>query len=428
VRILFLSPDFVLPAESGLRVRTLSQLHVLAGLPGVESITFLSLTGAAVSEARQRELERVVPKVRVEPPIVQPGSVRRSPRTLARVLRLRLLAAKPYIVAKSDNPAMRALLREHLRSGRYDVVYIGYLGMMGFAPDVRKFAPRAALVLEQHNVEWEIFDRLASNHRPPMRQAIQWEAQTMRRFEQAAMRQVDGVIAISRADADNLRALSGVESVVVPPFIEPGPPRTETTTAPALGYIGHLGWQPNALGLDWFCRDIWPLVRQRMPGATLTIAGPGLRKGPDGKLLVPPGWVQPGITTAGFVDDLQDIYKATLAMVAPVIGGSGVRMKLLETMRAGMPTVTTTDGAAGLGVAHGREVLVADAAAAFADGIVRVLTDADLRAGMRRAGYEFLARHHSREAAQERVDRMLAAACGARRVPQNGASAAFAAP
>jgi hypothetical protein len=221
---------------------------------------------------------------------------------------------------------------------------------------------------------------------------------------------VDAVIAISRADAAGLRELAGVEAVVVPPFVEPGAPRLESTQAPALGYIGHLGWQPNTYGLDWFCRDVWPLVRRRVPDATLTIAGPGLRKQPDGGLIVPPTWCQPGITTVGFVDDLEDVYRTTLGLVAPVLGGSGVRMKLLEAMRAGMATVTTTDGAAGLDVTAGHEVLIADDPAGFAESVARLLSDASLRGQLRQGGYAWLAANHSRAAVRKTMEQAIASA------------------
>jgi glycosyltransferase involved in cell wall biosynthesis len=360
MRILFLSPDFVLPADRGLRVRTLSQLRLLAALDDVEQITLLSLADYDVEPAQLAALERKVPKLTALPPVRQPVHMRRHPRTLPRLIGLRFLARVPYLVAKADTGPMRLLVREQLAKGRHDVVYFGYLGMTGYLPMVRRLAPRARLVLEEHNVEWEIFERLATSYEGLMRQAVKWEARAMRRFEARVLREVDAVIAISQSDAETLRALSGVRAAVVPPFVDPRPARIERPGARGLAYIGLLAWQPNALGLDWFCRDVWPLVRELVPDATLTIAGPGLRKRDDGSLVVPEEWNRPGIRTVGFVDDLEDLYGATLAMIAPVLGGSGVRMKLLEAMSAGMPVVTTRDGAAGLDLQDGRELLIAD--------------------------------------------------------------------
>jgi polysaccharide biosynthesis protein PslH len=410
MRLLFLSSDFVLPAERGLRVRTLSQLRVLSGIDAVEEITFLSLTDTPVPAALVRSLEEQLPKVRAEQPIVQRARLRGHPLAFLRFLWLRVRRDQPYLIAKFDSAAMRARVRQHLRDGGYDVVYLGYIGMVAYMSDVRELAPRAGIILEQHNVEWQIFERLAASMRPPLREAVRLEAYALRRFERRSLRRADSVVAISDADAEGLRGLAGIDSVVVRPFIESSAPRVETVRAPSLGYIGHLRWQPNVIGLDWFCREVWPLIRQRLPEATLTIAGTGLAKRPDGTLDVPREWVKPGITTVGFVEDLEDVYRSTIGMVAPVVGGSGVRMKLLETMSAGMPTVTTADGAAGLGVSHGREVLIADAPVDFADCVLQMLGDAALRERLRAGGYEFIASRHSELVARTTLERSLVVA------------------
>jgi glycosyltransferase involved in cell wall biosynthesis len=411
MKVLFLSSDFVLPPERGLRVRTLSQLRVLAGIEAIEKITFLSMSEAPVAPDLVRSLEQQVPKLRADPPVAHHVRLRGHPLAFLQFLRLRLLRGEPYLIAKFDSETMRALVRGHLKRQTYDVVYLGYLGMVAYLPDVRELAPRARVVLEQHNVEWQIFERLAASLKSPLKEAVHLEALALRHFEKSALRRVDAVVSISDEDAKGLRALSGVDAVVVRPYIEPGVPRVESVEAasgPRLGYIGHLRWQPNVFGLDWFCQDVWPLVRARLPDATLTIAGTGLPKRPDGTLDVPAKWTQPGITTVGFVENLEDVYRSTLAMVAPVVGGSGVRMKLLETMSAGMPTVTTADGGAGLGVEHGRDVLIADDAAGFADCIVRVLGDRALRERLRRGGYDYIAARHSEAVARVTLERALA--------------------
>jgi polysaccharide biosynthesis protein PslH len=233
-----------------------------------------------------------------------------------------------------------------------------------------------------------------------MRQLVRFEAHALKRYEQRIMRKVDSVIAISSIDATELDALSGIKSIVVPPYLELQAPRETVPAEPMLGYIGHLGWQPNVIGLDWFCNDVWPLVRQQLPDARLTIAGPGLaRDEQSGRVIAPVGWRKDGIEVVGFVDDLNDLYNQTAAMVAPVVGGSGVRMKLLETLSAGLPTVTTPDGALGLDVLDGRELLIASDATGFAERVVRVLSDARLQKSLRANGYEFLNKYHSKSVA-----------------------------
>src|SRR5204863_322514 len=127
-------------------------------------------------------------------------------------------------------------------------------------------------------------------------------------------------------------------------------------------YVGNLRWRPNAEGLDWFCKDVWPRIRARMPDATCEIAGVGLEKGH-----VPDAWKVQGVETVGFLEDLEPLYARSTAMIAPIVGGSGVRIKLLEGFRAGMPIVTTPDGAFGLPLADGSEIMIARDPDAFAE-------------------------------------------------------------
>jgi glycosyltransferase involved in cell wall biosynthesis len=406
MNVLFVSLEFPLPADRGLRVRTLSQARLLCSIDEVESVTFVSLRDGAIDPERVRALESELPKLRVLDSVFQPIHMRSHPRYVPRLLRLRALGGLPYLIAKCDNAEMRDVIVSELATGKYDVVYVGYLGMTAYVRDARKLAPRARVVLEEHNVEWKIFDTLGGAARGPMRLVWTLEAAALRRFERRMLREVDAVIAISDADARELRALSGADAVVIAPVCEPQAPRLDGTSEPRLAYLGHLAWQPNVYGLDWLCRDVWPLLRERVPGVTLTIAGSGLKR-EAGAVVVPPAWTHPGITTVGFVERLDELFRESLVMVAPVVGGSGVRMKLLEAMSAGMPTVTTTDGAAGLDVVDGREVLIADDAPAFAEKIARLVGDADLRARLRTNGYEFLRAHHSTPIARKSLERAL---------------------
>ncbi len=403
MKLLFVSVDFPLPADRGLRVRTLTQLRLLAGIDEIEQITLLSLRNLDVPQSCLSALMAELPKVRCETPVFQPIHMRRHPETLPRLLALRFLRRVPYIVGKCDNTAMRMLLIQQLRQTTYDAVYLGSLGMAAYLDDVRQHAPNARVILEQHNVEWEIFDRLAGSFGPRMRPVVRWEARAVRSYESRVMPRVDSVIAISQTDADTFRAMSGVSAIVVPPFLEPRTPRIEETLAPSLVYVGVLGWQPNMQGLDWFCRDVWPLIRLRVPAATLMIAGGGLPRGAQGEPVMPTAWQQTGIRALGFVADLETVYRDTLGLVAPVIGGSGVRMKLLEAFAAGMPTVTTSDGAAGLAVSDGAELLIADTAEAFAERVVRLLGNAALRETLRHTGSAFLATSHSAAIGRSRL-------------------------
>jgi glycosyltransferase involved in cell wall biosynthesis len=225
------------------------------------------------------------------------------------------------------------------------------------------------------------------------------------RAEAALVTAVDAVVAISETDAQGLASLIAVygekksarapQLEAVPPVVESSEPTRTPPDAPRLCYVGSLTWHPNVLGLDWFCAQVLPELRRLLPAVTVRIAGSGLAKDASGQTVAPESWRVPNVEVVGFVPDLETLYADCGAMIAPIVGGSGVRIKLLEALRAGMPVVTTSAGAAGLPLKNRVEVLIEDDPDRFARAAKELLSDPGLAERLRRAGYRFLAAHHS---------------------------------
>jgi glycosyltransferase involved in cell wall biosynthesis len=280
--------------------------------------------------------------------------------------------------------------------------------MTRYLSDIRAARHRPRVVLDQHNVESEFYEQLAETCSGLSRQLVRAEWRAAARYETSMLQAVDAVVGISEADADRFERTAGVRPQVVPVVMEverrtrphPGPPH--------FCYVGSLRWRPNVAGLDWFCQKVWPRIRARLPTATMEIAGVDLAADASGRLMVPDAWRVPGVETVGFLADLEPLYGRSLAMLAPVLGGSGVRIKVLEGFRAGLPIVTTSDGASGLSLTDDKEALIADDPDAFAERVDRLVRDAPLRTRLRDAGYTFLEERHSPAIAQ----RALRAALG----------------
>ena len=388
-------------------MRTVSQLRILASLPEVESVTVLSVAEHPVSEADRRALAAAIPKLRVLPPIFHPVHLFDFKTYVPRVVALRALAGVPYLAAKWDSRGLRKVLRRELADTAVDVVYVDHLGMARYLPDVKAERPACRVVLDQHNVESDFFKQFADRQKGPKRIIAQAEVRASVKFEKDALKTAHAVVAISGEDAKHFDDLAGIRAHVVPmvlPFERKPRPRP---ARPNLCYVGNLRWHPNVAGLDWFCREVWPKIRARVPEATFVIAGVGLKVDPSGNLPVPAAWKVPGVTTVGFLEDLEPLYVRSLAMLAPVFGGSGVRVKMLEGFRAGMPVVTTPDGAFGLPLEDGKEALVAGDPDGFAERVQRLVEDEDTRQRIREGGYAYLEQHHSLRVAQDVMRRVL---------------------
>lgn len=405
MRVVHLTTEFPWPATSGGPVRTLSQLRIVASLPEVESITLLSVRETDVPDAHVDALahafdkDGAAGKLRVVPPIFHPIHLFDFKPYVPRVVALRLLG-HPYLAGKWDSKLLRPALREVLARDKPDVVYLDHLGMAQYLPDVKAVAPRARVVLDQHNVESDFFKQFAGEKTGPKKLVAQAEWRAAATFEKRVLQAAEGVVAISNEDAKVFHDFAGVRAHVVPVVMTFDRLKRPHPGRPHFCYVGSLRWKPNVLGLDWFCQEVWPLVRKRVPTATFEIAGVGLKPDASGKLPVPEAWRGPGIETVGFLEDLEPLYARSLGMIAPITGGSGVRMKLLEGFRAGLPVVTTPDGAFGLPLTDGKEALIAADAAGFAERVERIADNAEVRARLVDGGYGFLEAHHSLAVAQ----------------------------
>jgi len=343
----------------------------------------------------------------VAPPVFHPVHLFDFKTYVPRVVALRALAGVPYLAAKWDSRGLRKVLRRELADTAVDVVYVDHLGMARYLPDVAAERASCRIVLDQHNVESDFFKQFADRQKGPKRIIAQAEVRASVKFEKDALKTAHAVVAISGEDAKHFDDLAGIRAHVVPmvlPFERKPRPRP---ARPNLCYVGNLRWHPNVAGLDWFCREVWPKIRARVPEATFVIAGVGLKVDPSGNLPVPAAWKVPGVTTVGFLEDLEPLYVRSLAMLAPVFGGSGVRVKMLEGFRAGMPVVTTPDGAFGLPLEDGKEALVAGDPDGFAERVQRLVEDEDTRQRIREGGYAYLEQHHSLRVAQDVMRRVL---------------------
>ena len=406
MRVIHLTTEFPWPATSGGPVRTLSQLRILTSLPEVDSVTLLSVAEREVPSSETRSLAEGVPKLRVVPPIFHPIHLFDFKKYVPRVVALRLTGV-PYLAGKWDSKSLRKALRHELLDSPVDVVYVDHLGMARYLPDVKAERPFARTVLDQHNVESDFFKQFAESKKGLKKIIGRAEHRASEKFERSALSTVDAVVAISREDARIFERVAGVKPHVVPvvmtferkPRPHPGKPH--------FCYVGSLRWHPNVAGLDWFVKEVWPKVRKRVPDATFEIAGVGLKTDDSGKPIAPDSWKAPGVTTVGFLEDLEPLYMRSLGMLAPVFGGSGVRLKLLEGFRAGMPVATTPDGAFGLPLQDGKEAMIASDPEGFAERVERLVKDADLRERVREGGYQFLEEHHSLKVAQGVMRKVL---------------------
>lgn len=202
--------------------------------------------------------------------------------------------------------------------------------------------------------------------------------------EAAAFASADICFTIKEEEAAYIRTIAPNAAVVtLPVLVEVGDESLEDERAPVCIFVG--GDNPcNNVGVPWFVREVWPRVIQARPDARFHIVGA------VGKAVPRP--LPDGVEVLGFVADLDKEYARAAVAVTPLLFGSGVKIKLIEGMAAGLPSVATSVGAEGVVPAPGEILRIEDSPEGFADAVVAAFAASD--AGRLRAAAREFAREH----------------------------------
>ena len=229
-------------------------------------------------------------------------------------------------------------------------------------------------VLRGHNLEGPYHRALAGGSRGPRKLLLGWEARRVdadeRRLEHAGW--LVGIADISATDAGVRAPRAGVPVAHVPPFAA-GVDRDPRRRSPRPGhvvFVGSLSVPTNEQALIWFLDGAWARVRAEVTGAALAVVG----RAPTAALRRRLAAV-PGVTLHADVADVGPHLDAAAAAIAPTVIGSGVNIKIVEYMLAGVPVVTTAAGARPLGLTDGAGLAVADDPVRFADALSELLAD-----------------------------------------------------
>lgn len=403
MRLLFVTPVLPVPTSGG-RTRLFNLIKQLAASHEIAVISFVQPADLPLIAA----LEPFCRQIQTVP---FEGAQRRGRwrNRLAGWGQI-LFSRRPRYVHTFPVERMRAPLHELLAAVRraasgerpFDVVAFEQLFLVELLDEL----VGVPALLAQQNVESQVARGVWAGARNPvhrLRDRLTWCK--LAAFERDWVRRFPVCVAVSEADAANLRRMSPDTQVFVVPngvdgcWFAPLDPQRDRER---LLFFGTLSYGPNVDGISWFCHEILPLVRAEAPGATLDIVGA------DPVPAVSALARLPGVEVTGFVPDIRPkLWSATLSVV-PLRAGGGTRLKILEALAAGCPVVSTTLGAEGLDLVAGRHLAIADAPGEFAQSVLRLLRSAQVRMEVAEEG---------RRAVVERYDwgpiaRTFEVACG----------------
>jgi polysaccharide biosynthesis protein PslH len=382
MRILWVKMGGLWPPTAGGRIRSVETLSWLARR---HEVTVLTTHGAADDhEALARRLPADARVISIPFAAPRVGSA-----SFALALAASWTSRLPVDLWKWRSAAVRDRARALIDRG-VDVCVADFLVSCANVP-----RSRVPLVLFEHNVEHQIWQRIAALERRPWRRGpLEIEARKMRSAERRACEAADIVVAVSEEDRARLAALAPASRCVATPtgvdtdYFRPGP-RHEVQNR--LVFTGSMDWFPNEDAIVFFGEHVLPRIRAELPDVTVTVVGrnPGARLRACAE--------RSGIALTGTVDDVRPFVDEAAVYIVPLRAGGGTRLKIFEALAMGKAVVSTTVGAEGLAVTPGRDVAIADQPDEFARAVIALLRDPDQRRALGRAGRQLVQSRYSWE-------------------------------
>lgn len=363
MKILFLSPTVPYPLTDGGRIRVYNLLKQIAQ---ENEVTLLAL------ETQSTDVDSIshIQQFGITTHLVNHSD------TLPRISVITLLAAlfrkQPITVARYNVPAYRKKFQELLASEDFDLVHYEMFHTAQFHSE-----SDLPSVLSQQNVDSAIWHRLTDETTNIFYKFAYWtQCNAFQRYERVLSPKFNAVTCTSDIDAavfgqhcpdDVVKVIpNGVD---VTHFV----PDFETADTAHLIYIGSMDWYPNEDAVSFFVEEVLPIIRNSLSDVKFTIVGGN-----------PSARVQQladveGVVITGRVPEIKPYFSAATIFVVPLRIGSGTRLKILEALAMGKAVVSTTVGAEGLALQNGEEIMIADEPNHFADAMIQLLTDSELR-------------------------------------------------
>ena len=385
MKILVVLPRFPYPLEKGDKLRAYHQIVQLAKR---NEVYLFAVSHQRVSDEHRAALEPYCKEIR----IVNPSRW----ISYKNVLR-NYLCTKSLQLGYWDSQRARRACKQFIAQVDPDVIYSQMVRTMPLVaradyPKVMDFQDALSLNTERRMEQSKGF----------WRYVLHFEFKMLRSAEYKAMRIFDRLTIISEADrdaiphrqSDNIRVVpngvdldyfSGQRSVVSGQLADADNAHSQPTD---LVFCGNMQYEPNIDAARFLVNEIMPLVWERRPETTLTLAGATPKKAVR-------ELAGDRVTVTGTVPDIRPYYSAAKVFVAPMRIGSGLQNKLLEAMAMGIPCVTTPLAGDTLGAEDGKHLLIGTTAQQLADALLALLADTTRRTTMASEAHSFVQQNYT---------------------------------
>lgn len=308
-----------------------------------------------------------------------------------------LFSSRPYTINWLHSRIAESQLSKMYEIVKPDVVHFDTISLAPYL----KCCRGTPTVLNHHNVESQMMcERSINEGNVAKRLYYRLEGRKLRSYEHRVLSKFDLNITCSDQDSSLLATEHpGVNCLTVPNGVDTEyfkPEKSEYEDF-SLIFAGGLGWYPNLDAMNYFVDEIWPLLKMKMPNATMHLIG----RNPTNKFLSL-AKQDPDFLVHGFVDDVRPYLKRADVYVCPIREGGGTKLKILDALAMGCPVVSHPFATVGIDVEQGVTVEHASSPEEFYLKIERIFSDRDLRKRLSVNGPKLVSEKYSFESIAKR--------------------------
>jgi polysaccharide biosynthesis protein PslH len=262
-------------------------------------------------------------------------------------------------------------------------------------------------IMDLIDVDSHKWRQYADTNSQPLRWLFKREADYLLQYEKQITRKFQHTLLVSESEKKLLNHYFPASTTEVIcngvdlRHFAPGQGTLRHNQGPAIVFTGAMDYWPNVDGVQWFAHDIFPQIKKEVPDAHFQIVGS--KPSPEVRNLEK----IEGISVTGFVDDVRD-YMATAAVcVIPLRIARGIQNKVLEAMAMGKAVVCSEEAMEGIQAEPGKDLLIAEDAAAFARAVLHLLNNKPHRQEIGRNARACMEKNHSWEKSLVHLDLLL---------------------
>jgi glycosyltransferase involved in cell wall biosynthesis len=376
-------------------------INLIEGLSKRHEVTLVTMTLSKNSLERLKELERPGVKVRG---MVAPHRQGASGKLIRKVRNIisAYVRGIPQDVSYSAPPEFLRLIAETTEGKSADIVLASYWHMYRLSD----YVSDSKLALVTHDMDYIVNrERLSLQCTGEKRIRDEKEAARLERIETEAYRRFDTILTVTASDAEVLKGIPAYEGKKILPLplaldLSVFSPGTYDRETGRILFLGSFHSDFNKDAFRYFTSDVFPLIRQEIPGTVLEVVGHGV----EDRLKKEAGT---GVEFTGGVEDIKPYLGRCSLMVLPLRFSGGVRIRMMEAAAMGTPVVSTPSGVAGMGLEAGSDYLEASDAGSMAKAIASLLGNRDEAARLGNNARLWAERNISMENYPDRLDSML---------------------